>query len=331
MTNFITAQKILVTGANGFIGSHLCRRLLQENSEVHGFSRSPEASPKAGFRWWQGDAADFARMREIVSSVKPAYIFHLASEVIGARSLEAVLPTFRSNLASTVNLLTLAAEFGCRRIVLAGSLEEPDGAEMAPCSPYAAAKWASSSYARMFHLLYQLPVVMARIFMVYGPEQRDLRKLIPYVTLSLLRGEAPQLSSGLRPVDWIYIDDVVDGLLAAASVPGVEGGTVELGSGHLVTIRIVVEKLAALINSSAQPVFGAQPDRPMERIRAAQASLTHEQIGWRSRTSLDEGLRATIDWYQSTLGNLSVLAKASEPGDSHFSRVHPMKLEKPCR
>jgi len=86
-------------------------------------------------------------------------------------------------------------------------------------------------------------------------------------------------------------------------VPGVEGGTVELGSGDLVTIRMVVEKLAELINSSAQPVFGALPDRPMERIRAAQATLTHQQIGWRSRTTMDEGLRATIDWYRSTLGN----------------------------
>ena len=128
--------------------------------------------------------------------IRPDVIFHLASHVKGAPNLEHVLPTFRSNLQSTVNLLTLATEKGCQRMVITGSLAEPEPGtkQTFPSAPYAAAKWASSGYARMFHALYKLPVVIARVFMVYGPAQQDLTKLIPYVTLSLLRGRGRRLA-----------------------------------------------------------------------------------------------------------------------------------------
>jgi UDP-glucose 4-epimerase len=316
----MAGKRVLVTGASGFIGSHLCRRLLQMGSEVHGISRSP-AVCETGVRWWTGDVADFDVVRGATSGAKPEYIFHLASEVTGERALGAVLPTFRSNLASTVNLLTSAAEFQCLRIVLVGSLEEPDSAEIAPCSPYAAAKWAGSAYARMFRTLYATPVVTARVFMVYGPGQRDFRKVIPYVALSLLRGESPQLSSGERPIDWIYVSDVVDGLIAMASKPQIEGSTIDLGSGTLVTLRRVIEKLAEIINSPAKPMFGARPDRAMERIRSAQAGATYDLIHWKPRVSLEEGLRRTVEWYRCVVDDSMRLTRTKpEVGPSSLIR-----------
>lgn len=288
---------MLVTGATGFIGSHLCDRLLQTGNEVHGLSRK-SAMSKNDVRWWTGDLSDFAEVRRIAGAIRPHYIFHLASEVTGDRSVDAVLPTFRSNLASTVNMLTAAAEFQPLRIVLVGSLEESETAESPACSPYAAAKWASSAYSRMFHALYQTPVVNARVFMVYGPGQRDLQKLIPYVTLSLLRNECPEITSGQRPVDWIYVADVVEGLIAAAAVPEIEGSTVELGSGTLTTVREIVETLTKIIDSSGKPIFGARPDRAMERVRCAQVAATYDQISWKPETSLADGLQRTVDSYQ---------------------------------
>lgn len=312
----LNSKKVLITGASGFIGSHLCRRLIELGSEVHGISRTATMR-KTGIRWWRGDVSDSEAVRGIARAVKPDYVFHLASEVTGERSLQAVLPTFRNNLASTINVLTSAAESRCDRIVLVGSLEEPDGPEMVPCSPYAAAKWASSAYAQMFHALYKTPVVTARLFMVYGPGQTDLSKLIPYVTLSLLRGESPQLSSGQRPIDWIYVSDVVDGLLAIASTPEIEGQTVEIGSGALVTIRTVVERLAQLINSQAKPLFGARPERPLERIRSAQTGATYEQIRWKPKVSLDKGLQMTIDWYRGVADDLLFQSRTERPGASN--------------
>ena len=164
-------QKILVTGASGFIGSHLCRRLYRDGTEIHAISRIQHSSDGNGLYWWQVDLAETAAIRELVRTIKPDIVFHLASHNVGARDLDLVMPTFRSNLMSTVNLFTAISEIGCRRVVLAGSMEEPElgDAQAIPGSPYAAAKWASSAYARMFHALYQLPVVILRIFMVYGP------------------------------------------------------------------------------------------------------------------------------------------------------------------
>src|SRR5262245_53017634 len=251
-------QTELLRGASGFIGTHLCRRLEQEGFEVHAVSRRPHPPLVRSVRWWQADAEDSSAVQRLLSAVRPDSVFHLSSYVTGARELEVVAPTLRSNLLSTVNLLIAATEAGCRRVVLAGSLEEPDeNGETVPCSPYAASKWASTSYGRMFHQLYGTPVVVARVFMVYGPGLQDHRRLIPYVISSLLRNEAPLLSSGQRLVDWIYVDDVVDALLAAAQSHTVEGCVVDVGSGDLVSIRAIVEQIATILGSSIEPGFGS--------------------------------------------------------------------------
>ena len=253
----LAGRRALVTGASGFIGSALCRCLSQAGMEVHGVSRTERAATDSCARWHTYRLDDIEAVRALFKAARPDYVFHLASHVAGSRSIELVLPTFSANLASTVNLLTAATEQGCERILLTGSLEEPDpGPDHAvPSSPYAAAKFAASAYGRMFHALYNTPVAILRLFMVYGPGQQDLRKLVPYVTLALLKGQTPELSSGARKVDWIYVDDVAAGYLAAATAKGVEGGTIDLGSGRLDTVRTVVEELVGLINPHIQPLF----------------------------------------------------------------------------
>ena len=293
-------EKVLITGASGFIGSHLSRRLFQAGVELHAISRVKRSGQESKFQWWQGDLSDSTTAHEVVQAVKPDLIFHLAGHVMGARNLEMVLPTVQSNLLSTVNIMAAASKVGCRRIVLTNSLEEPEPGDPTsiPSSPYAAAKWASSGYARMFHALYQLPVVILRLFMVYGPAQQDLGKLIPYVTLGLLRGETPRLTSGQRDVDWIYVDDVVDGIIAAAQAGDVEGKTIDIGSGDLVSIRTVVEHLARLTHSTRQPVFGALPERPLEQVRRADVAATLAQLAWKPKTSLVEGLQNTVNWFR---------------------------------
>jgi nucleoside-diphosphate-sugar epimerase len=303
MRSRLDGQRILVTGANGFIGSHLSLRLCREGAEVHAVYRSQRPPDLGDHHWWQADLTDLAEVKRIIGKARPEVIFHLASHVKGAPDLEHVLPTFQSNLQSTVNLLTVAAESNCRRIVLTGSLAEPEAerGEIFPSAPYAAAKWASSGYARMFHALYKLPVVIARVFMVYGPGQKDVTKLIPYVTLSLLQGRTPKISSGQRLVDWIYVSDVVDGFVALAHAHKVDGATVDLGSGVLISIRDVVQQLAAVVDCKATLEFGALPDRPLEPTRLAKTAETFIRIGWRPQVSLRDGLEGTVDWYRAEL------------------------------
>jgi nucleoside-diphosphate-sugar epimerase len=294
----LSGQRSLVTGASGFIGSALVRRLLQHGSDVYAVSRNPHAGRADGIHWCQGDLEELTTARRVFEEAKPALVFHLASHVAGARDLALVMPTFASNLASTVNVLTSAAERGCDRIVLTGSLEEPSDPQAAPSSPYAAAKHAASGYARMFHALFGTPIVMLRLFMVYGPGQGDLRKLVPSVILSLLRGEPPPVSSGSREIDWIFLDDVVDARIAAAVAPQAVGTTLDVGSGRLVSIRSVVERLVQLVRPGIEPRFGAVPDRPLEQVRVADCARTKALIGWQPTTELDEGLRRTAEWYR---------------------------------
>jgi nucleoside-diphosphate-sugar epimerase len=304
-------RTVLVTGGSGFIGAPLCRELARAGAEVHSLSASGRAVPGT-VRAWACDAAEADALRAVLRAVRPALVYHLASHVTGSRALDAVLPTFRAKLTGTVNLLSAAAELGGCRIVLAGSLEEPsDELEPVPVSPYAAATWASSGYARMFHRLYELPVVIARIFMVYGPGQANVRTLVPHVILSLLRGEAPELSSGVRPVDWVYVDDVVRGILALGAVDSLGGESVELGSGDLVTIRELVERVVFLLGSNVAPRFGALPDRPFERVRKADVGSARARTGWRPEVGLDEGLRRTIAYYRAQLSRNLVQAPGS--------------------
>jgi UDP-glucose 4-epimerase len=299
----LSRQTVLVTGARGFIGSHLSRALTRCGAKVHGVSRRECLTDDKTVRWWELDLANSAAVRQLMRDVRPDVVFHLASHVAGAREIGLVIPTFQSNLASTVNLLTYAAETGCKRFLLAGSLEEPDpnAPDAVPCSPYAAAKSAGTHYARMFHQLWGLPTVIAKLFMVYGPEQKDERKLIPYVSVCLLRGEAPKISSGQRMVDWIYVDDVVEGLLAAAVARDAEGTTVDIGSGRLVSIREVVKRMTGIVNPEIQPLFGAVADRPLEQVRVAEIAKSKALLGWEPKTSLQEGLERTVCWHREQL------------------------------
>jgi nucleoside-diphosphate-sugar epimerase len=305
--NELDGKRVLVTGASGFIGSHLVTALAAAGAEVLALSRyrRDTGGEPGRVRWRRCNLGAAAELHRLMAEERPEVVYHLASHVSGVRDPEAVLPTFTANLESTVHLLLAAQGLGpeLTRVVLAGSLEEPADEDpgAVPCSPYAAAKWAAAGYARMFHALYDLPVTVARLFMVYGPGQADHAKLVPYVTLALLKGETPRLGSGTRPVDWVYVGDVVAALLAAATAPAAAGAAVDVGSGELHTVRQVVEVVRDLAAPGASLVFGTVADRPLERVRAAEVGATAELLGWRPRTSLAEGLEHTVAWYRRSV------------------------------
>jgi|APTNR8051073442_1049403.scaffolds.fasta_scaffold25270_2 nucleoside-diphosphate-sugar epimerase len=294
-------RRVLISGANGFIGDHLCTRLVNEGVDVHALSRGSQPQDRNGVRWWNVDLADFEAARACVRAIRPDIFFHLAGHVSGSRDLSAVLPTFRDNLSSTVHVLISLAEMGCERCVLAGSLEEPAiaGGKIITGSPYAASKFSSSVYGRMFFDLFQLPVVTMRLFMVYGPRQRDLTKLVPYTITSMLRNDAPRFTSGVRPIDWIYVDDVIDGMLAAAFDQREAGYMADLGSGELVSVRDVVLEIARQMNVTDAIDFGSIPERPLERVRKADVAHTKARLGWTPRLPLTEGLGRTIEYYRA--------------------------------
>ncbi len=306
------APRILVTGAGGFIGSALCRRLDRSSADVAGTVRAgrsaaatvavpaaDDASPRV--------AVDLTRREDcaaLVAEFKPDCVFHLASLVTGSRELEAVPGTFDANLASTVYLMEAAVEAGTRRFVVAGSIEEPD-AGAPPRSPYAASKAAARMYAGVFARSGKLDVRHARLAMIYGPGQVDRSKLVPHTIDALVAGRAPRIASGTRLADWTHLDDAVDALvtLAALERPPAEIATqgVEIGTGRSSSVREVVERLAELHAQGIVPHFGARPDRAHECVRPVDAERARRSIGWRARIGLADGLAQT--WRAETGGD----------------------------
>ena len=287
---------MLVTGARGFLGSHVCSRLVREGAEVYGVSRVARDISAPGIHWLEADLADIDSVRAVFARARPDLVYHFAGHVSATPALDAVRLTLDSLLISAVNLLIAATEQGASRVILPGSLVEPaDGdAELSPTSPYVAAKWAASAYARMFHFLYKTPVVIVRLAYIYGPGQPEGR-LISYVIRSLLAQQAPRLSSGQFEADWTYIDDAVDGLIAVARSPEIDGRTIDIGTGAITSARDVVLLAVELFGKDVALEFGAVPDRPSDRTRGADVEGTRRVLGWSPSIDLREGLRRTID------------------------------------
>src|SRR5262245_55909795 len=141
---------------------------------------------------------------------------------------------------------------------------DPEGDIAIPETPYAMSKLVCGLYGRFFREKYRVPVVLLRCFMTYGPHQKS-RKVIPYVINSLLKGEAPRLSSGARMIDWIYVDDVVSAFLAAAVIDDIPGHTLEVGTGTLTSLRDVVTMIHHFMGGP-EPVFESVGPRGRERV-----------------------------------------------------------------
>jgi UDP-glucose 4-epimerase len=299
MTAPLAGTRVLVTGASGLIGSHALR-LLGPEADVIALSRSPQVS-RYGERWLRCDLSESGAIAGLLDSERPEVVIHLAGAVRGDRSLAAVTPTLRTNLVSTVELLEAATRIDSRRIVLSGSLlEEPARADAKtiPPSPYGASRWAGSAYGRMFHSLFGTPVVILRPSFAYGPGQ-ERSKLIPHVITALLDDDSPRLSSGERLLDCVYAEDVARAYIAAATAPGVEGRTIDIGRGVLTSVRRIVQLIVEAVGPTAgRPVFGALPVRPLEQDVRVDVADTARVLGWRATTDLEMGLRRTVEWFR---------------------------------
>ncbi len=288
---------IVVTGASGFLGSHLVDALVGRGAAVTALSRRapPPQAAGTGVRWAQVDLSDFDQLRRRLAKVQPRCVYHLSSLADGRPLRELVLPIFHAEVVACVNILTVCSVLGVPRVVLPGSLEAPSAGEE-PTSPYGTAKAASALYARLFYSLFRLPVVVARIFMAYGPRQPKF-KLIPFTLHAIARGESPVVRSPTRGVDWIYVSDVIDGLVAMALAPGIDGRTIDLGSGRLVTVGEVVQMLCQLTGDRVAPIL-APAGQSIGRVLKADIAPAAELLGWTPKVSLREGLELTIQAFQ---------------------------------
>ena len=298
-----SGQLIWVTGASGFIGPHVCRELARCGARVVAISRNPDRSQFEGFEnitRFEADFSNKAEVEQLLEKEAPDVIFHLAGLAAGGREQDLIAPTFSSNFLTTLNLLEVFAKVHQTRLVLIGSMEEPAPGEtdFVPSSPYAASKYAAGMYGRMFHELYETNLVIARLFMTYGPGKQPEKKLLPYVINTLLEQESPEIGSGGRLIDWIYIDDVVTALLVLGRQENVSGKTIDVGTGSLISVADFVRSIKEIIGTPAELSSGATSGRQKEQEKKADAETTFRLTGWKAKTDLKTGLTKTVDWYR---------------------------------
>ncbi len=242
-----------------------------------------------------------AEVREALQSLRPHVVIHAAGHSSADRTVRAVAPTLRDNLVATVNLLTACYETGVGRVVLCGSIESPVGVaeHVVPSSPYAASKFAESAYGRMFHRVYGLGVVEARLSVVYGPGRERPGKLIPHLIDQLLSGRPAELGTGRRRIDWLYVDDAAKGLAACAAGPtSANGQAIDIGTGVLTSVQSVAARIAALIGRPDLLRLGALPDRLDEVERTADPAHAVRLLGWSPQVTLEDGLALTVEQHR---------------------------------
>jgi len=296
--------RALVTGANGFIGAHLTRALIDAGATVTGIVRAHsdlwrlrgvESTLETVCLDLRSDGAS-----ELAAVEKPHVVFHLAAAGVDQRSAEP-RDMIATNVASTLTLLQFAERSGVARFVYCGSCFEYGEALRAsetdlprPLTEYGATKAAGWLLAHAYGRRTGLDVVSLRPFTAYGPLEAPHR-LIPNVIDRATHGDSIELTSGRQTRDFVYVSDVVEAFLRAASMPDIGGQTFNICSGIETSVGDVVRTILRLLGSSAVPVFGAHPDRRPEIWRLfGDPDNARARLGWTPSTPLERGLELTI-------------------------------------
>lgn len=312
---------VLVTGAGGFIGSHLAERLAQEGARVRGFVRYNSrhdagllryvAPPVArGIEVVMGDVKDPESVRRAVAGSE--VVFHLAALVGIPYSYHAPLDYVQTNVLGTAHLLAAAREAGVRRLVQTSSSEVYGTAQYAPIderhalvgqSPYAASKIAADKLAEAYHRSFDLPAATIRPFNTYGPRQ-SARAVLPTIITQALQGETIRLGSVHPTRDLTYITDMVDAFLAVGAQEQAVGEVFNVGSGREVAVEQLVEVVGSALGRQLRIEVEPQRVRParseVERL-LCDAGRARQALGWRPAVSLEEGVAATIEWIRGHL------------------------------
>jgi len=314
-------KRVLITGAAGFIGRHLTRRLIEAGVEVWAGVYPGEPPERVAdlppqVEHVSLDVQDAERVRRVVEGAAPDMVFHLAAVGVTDPGVDPAV-ALAVNAGGTVHLLEPLRGRDVQRVVLAGTCYEYGASQQSaassqqlavegldPFNAYAASKVAAWAFGRMYWRVHGLPVVTVRPFQVYGPEQ-PARTLIPSAIRAALAGEDFSMTPGEQRRDFIYVGDVVEGMLAAATAPGIEGQSLDLGTGQAHTVRQVVERVWVMTGAQGRILAGALPYRPGEVMRlAADAERTARLTGWRAQIRLKEGLKHAIAWAQGVPGDV---------------------------
>ena len=304
-------MRVLVTGGAGFIGSHLVRWLVRENHVVRVLDnlstgrRAMLGPVQDSVEMIVGDIRDFETVQSAVAGVD--LVFHLAAMVSVAQSVEQPLLAQSINATGSLHVLDAARKVGARRVIQASScaiygncerLPISENEPPQPSSPYAITKLAAEQAGQLYSRLYGLEVVALRFFNVYGPRQdpnSPYAAAVPRFMATLHARQQPTIyGDGLQSRDFIFVEDIVRALWAAATVPGIAGEAFNVGRGEGLSIRDLVDMLGDVLGVPSKPLFAPPRDGEV-RHSLADVSRFAERTGFRAQVGLREGLAAMTE------------------------------------
>ncbi len=315
MLEKLTGKRILITGANGFVGNHLLHHLTNAGIFITAIDRQlPQKLKREGnVHWISIDATKVEEIETVIRTSKPNIVINLAAILGGDRSIEFTQQAVNINFIGLHNLLASLGknDFGLERIVTIGTGEEYGNSEVLPItedqstnpvSPYSASKAIATQFARLYNRLFGLPVVILRPFIVYGPGQSPTM-MIPELITSLLKGMDFKMTEGKQTRDFIFVNDVVDGIIAAAVKKGIDGEVFNICSSEERSIREVAELILDIMASKNRLLFGAKAYRENEVWRLfGSYEKARRLLNWSPKTNIKDGLRKTINWYRDNIG-----------------------------
>jgi NAD dependent epimerase/dehydratase len=314
-----SGQSVLVTGAGGFIGGHLVARLVREGASVRAFARYNSRNDRGTLDWLDpeltrevdvvlGDLRDIESVQQAAQGVET--IFHLGAQIAIPYSFVNPRDFFETNVTGSLNVAQAALQNGARRLVHTSTSEVYGSARTVPIteahpiepqSPYAASKAAADKLMDAWHRTYELPMTVVRPFNTYGPHQ-SARAVIPTIISQALAGETLRLGSLHPRRDLTFVADTVSGFLAAAAAPAAVGRTLQLGTGHDVSIADVVEMVGEVLGRALEVELDEARVRPaqseVERL-ISDPALALELTGWQPEHDLRAGLARTVEWMES--------------------------------
>jgi NAD dependent epimerase/dehydratase len=300
-------QRVLVTGAGGFIGSHLTERLVELGAQT----RALVHYNSAGTRGWLDRSPVKDRIEVIAGDICDADTVRLALIAIPYSYL-APASYVRTNVEGTLTVLQAARDAPITRLIhtstseVYGTAQVPRISEDQPLrgqSPYSASKIGADMLAEAFHRSYGVPVVTARPFNAYGPRQ-SARAVIPTIITQAFAGTAIRLGHTAPTRDFTFVLDTVEGFVRLAEAPGVVGQVVNLGSGEEIAVADLAQQILRVIGAELpiedDPQRGRPAESEVDRL-CADVGRARSLIGWQPKYSLADGLRQTVDWYRGNL------------------------------
>jgi NAD dependent epimerase/dehydratase len=318
----LSGRRALVTGADGFIGSHLVERLVADGAQVRAFCLY---NSQGSWGWLDGAAPEVRAALDVrLGDVRDArfveaacegveVVFHLAALIAIPYSYSAPQSFVETNVGGTLNVLEASRRQGVRRMIHTSTSEVYGTPDHLPIrethplnaqSPYAATKVAADQLALAFQRSFGTPVVVLRPFNTYGPRQSS-RAVLPTILTQLLSGRREvELGRLDTRRDLTFVSDTVDGFVRAATAAGVDGDTIQLGTGTSVSIGELFEAACRVVGCRAvarEDPRRLRPDASEVLVLEADAARAAERLGWAPQVTLEEGLRLTADWIRGHL------------------------------